>query len=282
MPWCWPARWDEEARPRCCSRSSRRLRRVSRSRPRRCSSRRGARPASGCGEAPVGAPLYTYTAAVLSPGGLWLAVVEVGRHGRRRRSRCWSCSIPPPGRCSRASPGRRCRRGRPTAPRSRSREPGAVVLLRHRDADADQPARRGTRSSAPAVWSPLGEQLVLDVAGPTDRRASRAGGLGGAGPLRRPRGRRSGERSGHLAGRSAAGLPAFARRRRWGPGSPASARTSSAPRAAGPDPRPDRVHRDRERSSGSASPPTARRASCSSVLPAMSRSRSRPGRRSDC
>src|SRR5580704_13175489 len=31
---------------------------------------------SGCGEAVLGAPLYTYTAATLSPGGRWLAVVE--------------------------------------------------------------------------------------------------------------------------------------------------------------------------------------------------------------
>ena len=49
---------------------------------------------------------------------------------------------------------------------------------------ARSPASRpGIRWSRPAVWSPLGEQLVLDVAGTVRRRAPRARRFGGARPL---------------------------------------------------------------------------------------------------
>ena len=121
---------------------------------------------SGCGVAASGAPLYTYAAATLSPGGRWLAVVELDATVTAPRpvllvldpatgtvvSSFASSSLPswsPDGSTLAFS-----RAGRVSffSPPS-----GALTSL---------PA--GDPLVTPAVWSPLGEQLVLDVAGTSD------------------------------------------------------------------------------------------------------------------
>jgi hypothetical protein len=119
-----------------------------------------------CGLVAAGAPLYTYEAASLSPGGLWLAVVEddalvatphpvlvvldaatgsVIASFEDSLLPSWS----PNGSTLAFSHARKVSFFNPGT--------GAVTSL---------PA--GDPLVAPAVWSPLGEQLVLDVAGTTD------------------------------------------------------------------------------------------------------------------
>ena len=106
-------------------------------------------------------------AAALSPGGRWLAVVELDA----------TVAAPEPvlvvldpatGTCSRASPIRRCRRGRRTARRWPSRGRGRCRSSTRRRGRSDEPSGRAIRWWRRRSWSPLGEQLVLDVAGPTD------------------------------------------------------------------------------------------------------------------
>jgi hypothetical protein len=119
-----------------------------------------------CGLVAAGAPLYTYEAASLSPGGLWLAVVEddalvatphpvlvvldaatgsVIASFEDSLLPSWS----PNGSMLAFSHARKVSFFNPGT--------GAVTSL---------PA--GDPLVAPALWSPLGEQLVLDVAGTTD------------------------------------------------------------------------------------------------------------------
>jgi hypothetical protein len=121
---------------------------------------------TGCGAAAFGAPLYTYVAAALSPGGGWLAVVEfdetVNGSGPvllvldpatgavvisfdKSSLPSWS----PDGSTLAFSRAGRVSFFTPTT--------GALT---------DLPA--GDPLVTPAVWSPLGEQLVLDVAGASD------------------------------------------------------------------------------------------------------------------
>lgn len=120
----------------------------------------------GCGDAPVGAPLYTYSAAVLSPGGLWLAVVEVDN--------TVGSAQPVLVVLNPAT-------GTVLASFARSSMPswspdGGTLAFSRAGAVSFFDTGTGTMTSlpqgdpllAPAVWSPLGEQLVLDVAGPTD------------------------------------------------------------------------------------------------------------------
>ena len=120
----------------------------------------------GCGAAPVGAPLYTYSAAVLSPGGLWLAVVEVD-----------NTVAPAEPVLVVLNPAT----GTVLASFARSSMPswspdGATLAFSRAGAVAFFDTANQTLTSlpqgdslvAPPVWSPLGEQLVLDVAGPTD------------------------------------------------------------------------------------------------------------------
>lgn len=119
-----------------------------------------------CGLVANGAPLYTYEAASLSPGGLWLAVVEddalvaaprpvlvvldaatnsVVASFQDALLPSWSAN----GSTLAFSHARKVSFFNPGT--------GAVTSL---------PA--GDPLVAPAVWSPLGEQLVLDVAGTSD------------------------------------------------------------------------------------------------------------------
>jgi Bacterial Ig-like domain/WD40-like Beta Propeller Repeat len=122
--------------------------------------------AQGCGIASAGAPLYIYTAAALSPGGGWLAVVELDTTvgapapvllvvdpatGTVITSFADS-SLPswsPDGSTLAFSRAGRVSFFNPTT--------GSLTRL---------PA--GDAMVSPAVWGPLGERLVIDVAGPSD------------------------------------------------------------------------------------------------------------------
>jgi hypothetical protein len=119
--------------------------------------------ADGCGSAADGGPLYTYAAAALSPGGGWMAVVELDTTvtgatpvlvvidpatGSVVTSFADS-SLPswsPDGSTLAFSRAGRVSFFNPTT--------GVLTNL---------PA--GDPMVAPAIWSPLGEALVLDVAG---------------------------------------------------------------------------------------------------------------------
>ena len=121
---------------------------------------------SGCGSAAFTAPLYTYFAAALSPGGGWLAVVELDATVNSASpvllvidpatgtvvTSFAASSLPswsPDGSTLAFSRAGRVSFFNPTT--------GSLTRL---------PA--GDPMVAPAVWSPLGEQLVLDVAGTSD------------------------------------------------------------------------------------------------------------------
>ena len=121
---------------------------------------------SGCGAAAFGTPLYTYSAAALSPGGGWLAVVELDTTVSAAApillvidpasgtvvTSFANSSLPswsPDGSTLAFSRVGRISFFNPTT--------GVLTNL-----------PGGDPLVAPAVWSPLGEQLVLDVAGASD------------------------------------------------------------------------------------------------------------------
>ncbi len=121
---------------------------------------------SGCGAAAFGTPLYTYSAAALSPGGGWLAVVELDTTVSAAApillvidpasgtvvTSFANSSLPswsPDGSTLAFSRVGRISFFNPTT--------GVLTNL-----------PRGDPLVAPAVWSALGEQLVLDVAGASD------------------------------------------------------------------------------------------------------------------
>jgi hypothetical protein len=119
---------------------------------------------AGCGDATTGAPLYTYVAARLSPGGRWLAAVELDA----------TVANPQPVLVV-LDPAT----GSVLASFARSTLPswspdGSTLAFSRAGAVSFFATGTGTVSSLPAgdplvappVWSPLGEQLVLDVAGP--------------------------------------------------------------------------------------------------------------------
>jgi hypothetical protein len=121
---------------------------------------------TGCGDAPLGAPLYTYGAAVLSPGGHWLAVVELDA----------TVAAPQPVLVV-LNPAT----GAVLASFKRSSLPswspdGSTLAFSRAGAVALFATATGIVSTlpagdplvAPAVWNPDGEQLVLDVAGASD------------------------------------------------------------------------------------------------------------------
>jgi hypothetical protein len=121
---------------------------------------------SGCGTAAFNAPLYTYAAAALSPGGGWLAVVELDATVNNAApvlvvldpatgtviKSFTNSSLPswsPDGGTLAFSRAGRVSFFNPTTGALTSLPPGDPMVT-------------------PAVWSPLGEQLVLDVAGTSD------------------------------------------------------------------------------------------------------------------
>jgi Bacterial Ig-like domain/WD40-like Beta Propeller Repeat len=121
---------------------------------------------AGCGVAPAGAPLYTYEAAALSPGGRWLAVVELDA----------TVATPQPLLVV-LDPAT----GSVLASLARSSLPswspdGSTVAFSRAGTVSFFATGTGAVTSlppgdplvAPPVWSPRGEQLVLDVAGATD------------------------------------------------------------------------------------------------------------------
>ncbi len=121
---------------------------------------------SGCGEAVMGAPLYTYIAATLSPGGRWLAVVELDA----------TIAAPEPVLVV-LNPAT----GFVLASFAHSSLPswspdGSMLAFSRSGVVSFFATGTGRVTSlpagdplvAPALWSPLGEQLVLDVAGPND------------------------------------------------------------------------------------------------------------------
>lgn len=118
---------------------------------------------SGCGTAAFGAPLYVYAAAAFSPGGGWMAVVELDTTVNGPTpvllvidpatgtvvTSFANSSLPswsPDGSTLAFSRDGRVSFFNPTTGVLTTLPPGDPML-------------------APAVWSPLGEQLVLDVAG---------------------------------------------------------------------------------------------------------------------
>ena len=122
--------------------------------------------ASGCGEAAPGTPLYTYTAAELSSGGRWLAVVELDA----------TVAAPQPVLIV-LNPAT----GSVLASFTHSSLPswspdGSTLAFSREGAVSFFATGTGKLTSlpagdplvAPARWSPLGEQLVLDVAGAND------------------------------------------------------------------------------------------------------------------
>ncbi len=121
---------------------------------------------SGCGEAARAAPLYTYTAAALSPGGLWLAVVELDA----------TIAAPQPVLVV-LNPAT----GFVLASFTHSSLPswspdGSTMAFSHAGSVSFFATATGKLTSlpagdplvAPARWSPFGEGLVLDVAGTND------------------------------------------------------------------------------------------------------------------
>jgi len=121
---------------------------------------------TGCGDAALGAPLYTYSAAVLSPGGRWLAVVESDA----------SIAAPQPVLVV-LNPATGFVLASFTHASLPSWSPdGSTLAFSRSGAVSFFATGTGTLTSlpagdpleAPALWSPLGEQVVLDVAGQTD------------------------------------------------------------------------------------------------------------------
>jgi hypothetical protein len=120
---------------------------------------------TGCGTAASGAPLYTYASAALSPGGGWLAVVEVDATVNASApvllvldpatgtviDSFANSSLPswsPDGSTLAFSRAQKVSFFNPTT--------GTLTTL-----------PSGDPLVAPALWSPLGEELVLDVSGPS-------------------------------------------------------------------------------------------------------------------
>jgi hypothetical protein len=121
---------------------------------------------SGCGVAAYGTPLYTYAAAALSPGGGWLAVVELDA----------TVAAPTPVLVVLdPATGTVVTSFANSSLPSWSPDGSTLAFSRAGHVSFFNPATGslttlppGDPLVAPAVWSPLGEQLVLDVAGASD------------------------------------------------------------------------------------------------------------------
>jgi len=121
---------------------------------------------TGCDAAVFGAPLFTYSAAALSPGGGWLAVVE--RDSTVTAARPVLVVLDP-------ATGAVVESFADSSLPSWSPDGSTLAFSRAGKVSFFNPATgalttlpAGDPLVAPAVWSPLGEQLVLDVAGASD------------------------------------------------------------------------------------------------------------------
>ena len=121
---------------------------------------------TGCGAAALGAPLFTYSAAALSPGGGWLAVVELDSTVNAA-GQVLVVLDPATGTVVRSFADSSLPSWSPDGSTLAFSRAGKVSFFNPATgALASLPA--GDPLVAPAVWSPLGEQLVLDVAGTSD------------------------------------------------------------------------------------------------------------------
>jgi WD40-like Beta Propeller Repeat len=121
---------------------------------------------SGCGVAASGAPLYTYDAAALSPGGGWLAVVELDATVTAPRPVLLVLD-PATGGVVTSFANSSLPSWSPDGSTLAFSRAGRVSFFNPTDGTLTSlPA--GDPLVVPAVWSPLGEQLVLDVAGTSD------------------------------------------------------------------------------------------------------------------
>jgi WD40-like Beta Propeller Repeat len=123
------------------------------------------RPA-GCGTDAYGAPLYTYASAALSPGGGWLAVVEVD--ATVNASGPVLLVLDP-------ATGTVIDSFANSSLPSWSPDGSTLAFSRSGEVSFFNPTTStlttlpsGDPLVAPALWSPLGEELVLDVAGASD------------------------------------------------------------------------------------------------------------------
>jgi hypothetical protein len=121
---------------------------------------------TGCGAAAFDAPLYTYAAAALSPGGGWLAVVELD--GTVATPTPVLVVLDP-------ATGTVVTSFADSSLPSWSPDGSTLAFSRGSNVSFFNPVTGalttlppGDPLVAPAVWSPLGEQLVLDVAGTSD------------------------------------------------------------------------------------------------------------------
>jgi hypothetical protein len=121
---------------------------------------------SGCGIAASGAPLYTYTTAALSPGGGWLAVVELDTTVN---------ALDPMLVVLDPATGTVVASFAHSSLPSWSPDGSTLAFSRAGKVSFFEPATNvlttlpaGDPMVSPAVWSPLGEQLVLEVAGASD------------------------------------------------------------------------------------------------------------------
>ena len=131
-----------------------------------------------CGAAPFGAPLYTFTAAALSPDNRWLAVVEQDQTSATAAttllvvdaaSRALHAAIPggslpswsPDGGTLAFAAGGTVSFFQPGSGRTTTLPPGDPIL-------------------SPPVWSPLGELLVLDEQGADGEHVELADSVAGA------------------------------------------------------------------------------------------------------
>ena len=123
---------------------------------------------SGCGDAPEGQPLYTFSGAVLSPGGRWLAIVEEDRTALASPSTLVVMDA------SRGEPQQAVSGGGFPA---WSPDGSLLAYAASNDVALLEPATGQTRLLpagdpllAPPVWAPNGEMLALEV-GPSAAQA---------------------------------------------------------------------------------------------------------------
>jgi Bacterial Ig-like domain/WD40-like Beta Propeller Repeat len=121
---------------------------------------------AGCGSAAFGTPLYTYAAAALSPGGGWLAVVELDSIVNAT-SPVLLVLDPATGTVIHSFANASLPSWSPDGSTLAFSNAGRVSFF-NPEAGSLTSLPPGDPLVTPAVWSPLGEQLVLDVAGTSD------------------------------------------------------------------------------------------------------------------